>query len=541
MTPSLNKLIEKLKTIASYLNSQLKYYPDYQQLIIRVTEILEQCNHKKITIKLASYSIDFSEKIKNFNLKRYSLVDYLNFEIVDLNQEIEQIFERCDLLCLIYNSQLPISSLEKQLIEQADLRQIKQALLILDYSLINDNFINQTNLDYVKKCLKNNHKQAINQFLIRLNANYDLKLTEELNPYYQLIDKLVEIELDHYIDHAFQALKIDLFQYFKQEKKSYWQKINSQKANFLQGENSENFKQRLNQTIQKLNKEQQQIFKVLKQNINQYKLNLLNPFIYDSLMYQVQQAIEKSEILESKENNKTYLYLIIKEKQYSQKLSTYIISLCQQVLSHWFEQEWDKLNSLNNESNLYQFLKQTEPELKSINSLTPKITNCQLLSKPSFEINDFIAISILEETSKTLLDYHYSQSTWFRLTVALIIGLIIFLVTSKLFGFIIIVFQLINLFTAQNAKTIRIKQQTKELKRIVDGKYQSLVRLLCDRAGQILITTLEEASQQYQIELDAIASKADEQLNEVKQKINSYKDIINQLKQDQAEIEKLLL
>lgn len=261
----------------------------------------------------------------------------------------------------------------------------------------------------------------------------------------------------------------------------------------------------------------------------------------DSLMYQVQQAIEKSEILESKENNKTYLYLIIKEKQYSQKLSTYIISLCQQVLSHWFEQEWDKLNSLNNESNLYQFLKQTEPELKSINSLTPKITNCQLLSKPSFEINDFIAISILEETSKTLLDYHYSQSTWFRLTVALIIGLIIFLVTSKLFGFIIIVFQLINLFTAQNAKTIRIKQQTKELKRIVDGKYQSLVRLLCDRAGQILITTLEEASQQYQIELDAIASKADEQLNEVKQKINSYKDIINQLKQDQAEIEKLLL
>lgn len=541
MTSTINNLIEKLKIVKSYLSSQLKYYPDYEQLMTRVTEIIEHCHNKKITIRLGSYSIEILENIKNLSEEKYNLVDYLNFEVVDLNQNLEQIFERCDLLCLIYDAQLPISSLEKQLIEQATSKQIKQALLILDNSSIEDNLINQINLDDLKNWLKNNHNPAINHFVIRLDDNYNLQFTEELNQFYHFIDTLVQNELDNYIDHTFQGLKVNLAEYFEQEKKSYWQKINSQKAHFCQGENPENFKQRLNQTIQKLNKEQQQIFKCLKQNINQYKLDLLNPFIYDSLIYKVQQAVEKSEILECKENNKTYLYLIIKEKEYSQRLPIYIINLCQQILSHWFEQEWEKFNPLNNDTDLHKFFKKTEQELDFLNSLAPQTINFKLLSKPSFELNDFIAISILEETSKTLLDYHYSQSTWFRLTIALTIGLIIFLVTSKLFGFIIIFFQLINLFTAQNAKTIRIKQQTKELKRIVDGKYQSLVRHLCDRAGQILITNLEEASQQYQIELDAIASKADEQLNEVKHKINNYKDIINQLKQDQAEIEKLLL
>ncbi|AFZ34493.1 hypothetical protein Sta7437_0910 [Stanieria cyanosphaera PCC 7437] len=541
MTPSLHKLIEKLKTIKSYLNSQLKHYPDYEPLITRATEIIEHCNNKKISIKLASYSIDFLENFNKFTLKRYSLVEYLNFEVVNLNQNIEQVFARCDLLCLIYDSQLPISSLEKQLIEQANSRQIKQSLLILDNSLIEDNLINIINLDYLKNWLNNNYKQAINHFLVRLDANCNLQSSEELNQFYNFIDTLVQNEFDNYIDHTFHGLKVNIAEYFEQEKKTYCQKIHSQKANFCQGENPEKFKQKLNQTIQKLNKEQQQIFKILKQDVNQYKLELLNPFIYDSLMYQVQQAIEKSEILECQENNKTYLYLIIKNQQYSQRLPTYIINLCQQNLSYWFEQEWEKIHYLKPENNLPQFWQKTQQELEFINSSKIQTINFNLSSKPVFEINDFITISILEETSKTLLDYHYTQSTWFRLAVAMIVGLIIFLVTSKLFGFVIVIFQLINLFTAQNAKTIRIKQQTKELKRIVEGKYQFLVRHLCDRAGQILITTLDETSQQYQIELDAIASKADEQLNEVKQKINSYQDIINQLKQDQAEIEKLLL
>ncbi|GAB4240783.1 MAG: hypothetical protein Kow0049_28920 [Stanieria sp.] len=536
MTSSLYKLIDKLKIVEIYLGKQLKSYSNYEPLIAVVAKSIEQCHQKKITIKLAGYSIEILEAIKNFHSEKYSLVSYLNFEIVDLNQDVEQIYKHCELLCLIYDSKLSSFSLTTELIEQANLRQIELALIMIKSSFSEENSANQTHLAFLQTWQNNNYKQVIKQFSIRLDSNNYLECDQVLNQYYQFIEQLFNKEIDHYIENILQQLKLDLTQYFEQQKKRYWQKIYYQKNNFLKGENPEIFKQKLNQTIQKLNKEQQQLFKSLKQSINQYKLDLLNPFLDNSLMYQVQQAIEASETLECQENNKTYLYLIIKEKEYSQRISTYILNLCQEILSHWFEQEWKQMNY----DSLPKLLKNTEEELKFLNLLDSPAINCKLLGKPSFELNNFISISIVEETSKTLLDYHYTQSTWFRLTIAIFVGLTIFVVTGKLFGFVIVVFQIINLFTAQNAKTIRIKQHTKELKRIVDSKYQSLVRHLCDRAGQILITSLDETSQKYQIELDAIVQKTDQQLNEVKQKINSYKDIINQLKQDQAEIEKLL-
>jgi hypothetical protein len=217
-----------------------------------------------------------------------------------------------------------------------------------------------------------------------------------------------------------------------------------------------------------------------------------------------------------------------------------VLNICQESLSKWFEKEKEKINNFY-DGGLEQLLKQTENELEFLNELYPHSINLSLLSKPSFELNNFISIPVIKEISKTKLDYHYTQSPWFRLTVAVIIGLLIFAVTGRLFGFVILVFQFINLLTAQDAKTIRIKQQTKELKRIVDGKYQFLVRFLVDRAGQIFITALEDASQKYQTDLDAIAQATEEKFTEVKKTINRHKEVINQLKQDQAELEKLLL
>ena len=158
------------------------------------------------------------------------------------------------------------------------------------------------------------------------------------------------------------------------------------------------------------------------------------------------------------------------------------------------------------------------------------------------DLAKFIDSSCLKTNSRILFDYSFTQSSWFRLLISVLVGTGIYLITKlffgtgKFIGFVILIFQAINLLIGQDIRTIKLKQHKNELKRTVEIKYQNLIRLLVDKVIQTLIISLEQENQLYQQQIDAIATRINAQLKCIQQTINHHKTRINNLKQDQTQI-----
>ncbi|MGL6343065.1 MAG: hypothetical protein ACRC80_28495, partial [Waterburya sp.] len=171
----------------------------------------------------------------------------------------------------------------------------------------------------------------------------------------------------------------------------------------------------------------------------------------------------------------------------------------------------------------------------------PKLTLITQV-QPSLDLIQIIDIHCLKNQTRMLFDYNYTQSSWFRLLIAGLIGLGIYLVTKlylgtgKYIGFFILIFQIINLLTGQNIKKLKIKQHQKELKRIVDNKYQNLIRIIVDKLIQTLIDSLELQGKLYQQQIEAIVTGSATKSKTNPTIINQQQVRINNLQQDQEKI-----
>ena len=112
--------------------------------------------------------------------------------------------------------------------------------------------------------------------------------------------------------------------------------------------------------------------------------------------------------------------------------------------------------------------------------------------------------------------------------------------TGRYIGFMIIIFQIISLITGQNIRQTKLKQQTKELKRLAERNYQSLVRIMVTHIGQTLTINLDRQCQQYQDEWQKAIATAQNKLDELKQSSDLYKTRVERLNQDKDRLRDLL-
>lgn len=376
--------------------------------------------------------------------------------------------------------------------------------------------------------------------------NYLSRRTEKHNLYVELIESLKSIQ-SQFIESAFdrspkfnQQANQAINRYCEREKQTVWQNINRRKDVYLSGQNPEHIQQIINQLPHRCNRLAQNYLRVFKQYNNQNKINIVNPFSSNSLMYRVQNAIQEAEVIEEKTQQKTYLRLVLKNEIYTEAIHTYVMNVCQQSLADWLTDEWQNIKTNYNDGGLNKLQQQLQLEIQPLANLCQDITITQSTIKPHLQLNDYICLSALENNSKIPFDYHYTQSTWFRLLVAIIIGTVIFILTKRLFGFILLFVQLVNLLTGQDAKKVRLRQQTKEIKRILDGKYQFLIRFLVDKVTQDIAISLDNISQDYQEQIDSIIQEASKKLQKVKQEIIEDKEKIDELKKTHLKLQKIL-
>jgi hypothetical protein len=527
-----DKLIKKLEQIDNYLYSKKHREPDFINLIAELDTISNNVQNKKITTKIYSPDRELARTVKTsfegYSNKQSSSPE--QFLIVNSEKPIAEIVKYCELICFVYEAQHKVSESDLLLMQAADEAQVDRAILVVKSSQDNSNesltaWLTQQN------CLSPN-------ILLPFNPNSK----DDLEQYYRSIEEYFPIWSKQFQERIEQRIHYKINKYFESTKKSIWQEIQQYKDLNTQGEPIDTYKHKIGQTIQKVNKQQQQKFRKIKQLVNQSKNDLINLFNTDSLIFEIQTIIQEAEIKTLKTKKCTYLSLNVRDKKYVDRLHLYLAEIIQERLSNWLTEEWQKIDKIYDEGGLNELNQQIVIELEFLAGLCPQPIKLQSVARNDFQIYDFVALSILEDNSRVTFDYNFTQSSWFRLSIAVGVGCLVYLVTKlmfgtgKYFGFVILFFQVINLLTGQDIKKIKLKQQGKELKRIVDNKYQSLVKYLVDRTSQDLMMLLDDENYYYQQQIDELVQTIDEKLLNIKNIIQQNKERIDRLDRDLKEI-----
>jgi hypothetical protein len=521
-------LENKLKEVINYLSQRTDKYPGYCELIDYLKAIESENFQEQVQGMIISQQQELINEVDNLNSKSDRISQAYSFTTIILADAIAKIKPQWDVVLLILDSRNEIVSEEKDLIQKAIAFQIPLGLIIKQDSIKSSSNISLN--------LKSKYREKIsiyNLFTGDIDREYESFLMSFLAR--SLTNKKLKFKRE--------SLKI-VDRYFEQAKKKLWQDIKHRKNVYLLNQNPDRIQQITNQLSHRCNRIIQNYLRVLKQNNNQNKLDIVNPFCLDSLMYDIQNAIQDAEVISEPGKQKVYLSLALKKTNYTQAIHLYLIDMCQQSFSTWLMTEWHNIKTQYNNGGLNKLQEQLQLELQPLVSLCPDITLLQPKIKSrlqlEMQLENYICLSALENNSKIPFDYHYSQSTWFRLLVAVGIGTIIFLLIEHLFGFILLFVQIVNLITGQDAKSIRMRQHTKEIKRIIDSKYQFLIRLLADKIVQDIAISLDDLNQDYQEQIENITQQATIKLNQIKQENAQNKEQIEELKQTHLKIQTIL-
>lgn len=537
----LSKLINSLERSNHYLSQKVLAEPSYSRLIETLDSEIDNLKiADKPIIKIVSPSMALATKFQAINKADQELRSLYEFQVASPIKQLKKITLNCDVICLIFNSSQNILQAHQKLIELANHNNILLVLVVEQKEL-------DTLYANLSDWLTAQNYSEVNQLLLPLADFIDLDHPQSIDIFRQFLFELSEPIKEKLAARIVKQTitKIQLF--FATEIKNTWREIKQTKDRYLQGESPAQYQPKIRQTFNKINREKQQVFKCIQQNINHSKSDYLNFFLTNSWIYTIQQLIQESQLKIVQEDQKKYIYLTVEHPDYTEYIHSYVLGLYQQKITDALKFQWSEINLVYAGGGLEQLTKKINAELEIISSLCPQgfcLTGILMTEErqPDLDLAKFIDSSCLKTNSRILFDYSFTQSSWFRLLISVLVGTTIYLITKlffgtgKFIGFVILIFQAINLLIGQDIRKMKLKQHKNELKRTVENKYQNLIRLLVDKVIQTLIISLEQENQLYQQQIDAIAIIVNAKLESIKQTINHHKTRINNLKQDQTQI-----
>ena len=513
-----------LERAIDYLKRQPKTKTTYSKLIESLNLVIKDGRIDKPVVKIISPSASLAQSLTTKIQQDCQLRSLLKFQVVAPINKVRQIVRDCDLICLIYYFKHSILPHHRRLIELARQEKIDTILL-------------------VNRPQEKPKDTSVANWLAVQDYSGDRALTLALDSFIDLNNiqdpNLLRQQLEQLLDSTNQRLRtrIDLKakamirQFFQQEIAEVRQEIGRIQQSYPQQPYC--YRQKLEQAERKLNREQQQRTTAIKQNLHHLKSDLLNPFQSDSLWFMVQQLIYFSQPKLVREQGENYLYLVRDRSGYGEYLHDYVFELCQQKVDELIAMQWSEIDCISVKNELSTIINQEEFNIYLS-------WDAELPPQPSLDIGQIIDRECLKSHSKIVFDYHFSQSSWFRLVILLLIGWGIYLVTwlyfgsGRYIGFVIVVFQIINLITGQSIKAVKLKQHSKELKRIADARYQSLIRLVIDKSIQTLITAVDRQDRQERKRIERAIAIARQQIDISQQTLNDSQQKLAQLKSDRA-------
>ena len=537
----LDELVEKLERTKSYLCKKSEPGINYSELIEQInSKIIFLEKNSRLVVKLVSTSKNIVLKLKAKSEADYNLRSLYNFEAVSPFRNFSEIVSNCDAIFLIFQSDKIITKHQYKLIKLA--KKKKVSLFISIEQSINSS---STTLSHY---IKSQDYTDIEEYLFLKDSFFELDNIIHIELFQQFLTNAATKLKEKFVRNNVREIINSVNLFFSHKKTKNWQKIEQIKQTYLEKREVNNYQQQvLTKTFNKLERQQQQKVLSIKQAINQSRSYYTNPFICDSWMFELQELIERSQIKLVKDKTETYLYLVVENDKCYEYLHSYVLNLFQERVTKALKSQWSKINYIYTEGGLEAWVVEANHKIASITLLNnfeieknKIIFNLEPL--PEININNIVDFQSFRANSKIVFDYNYTQSSWFKLLIFGSIGIAIYLITKIYFGtgryigFVILVFQIINIFTGQSIKKLKLKSHKKELQRNVSSKYQILIRLIVEQMTQTLITSLEQKSNQYLIQINAISNLAYQKLDTIKQNVNQHQSIKNKLDRDKAKI-----
>ena len=477
----IDRLVDRIEQINGYLLFEGE--AEFCELIESLNSLREELSTAKPVVKIISPSPPLADNFSHKNLANPQLRSLYEFQTVAPINNIEQIIQHCDLICFIYYFKHTVKKHHQKLIELLGQNNIGSILLVRQSDR---NIPNATLSSWLKA-----QDVGLDEVELPLDDFINLNQSSHIELYQQLLLRSLESVETRFIARQQQELKTLIEVFFDHQITAI------APHQLLLDKPPHYYRQQLEQISNRVRPEKQQLVTRIKQNINHLKLDLLNPFITESLMFSVRQIIDFATIKVVPEAEVTYLYLTVNNSVQSRYVHDYVIDFCQQKVNEILAFQWSQIEYVYG-GGLNSLIAKIDDELKTItNSVGSETELLLFLQHPSLNLSDLIDLSCLEKNSRIVFDYHFTQSSWFRLFLSGLIGLgiylftLIFLGSGKYIGLVIVIFQIVNLITGQDPKKVKFKQHSKELKKLVDRQYQILVRLVVDKIVQTLITALE--------------------------------------------------
>ena len=533
-----DELVASIEKSKSYLARKTELEPNYISLIDTLDSAINTLGStKKYTVKFIS-PINLASALTAKIEIDPEVRSLYNLEIINSVKNVADIIDSSQVICIFYYSNQKITKIQQRLISLAIQKEI--ILIVL---------VRQHQSDEVYRDLSSwlaSQECKHTQILLPLNKFIDLDNLEEIEVIKKFLLAQVLKAQNVFIEQQRIKVVTNINKFFKTQKADNWQKIKQIKETYLPEKLVHQHKQAIKQTFNQISQQQQQTVNKIKQSINQSKNSYLNHFMPDSWMFELQELIQSSQVTISPESDYTYLYLKVNRGKTTEYLHSYILDFYQQKVADTLQLQWSKIQYHYGEGGLKccsDRLNTRVAEIELLNRFDIQLSpiDCDRES-PSLDITEIVDLHCLKLNSRIVFDYKYTQSSWFKLLVSILIGVGIYLITKiyfgegRYFGFVILIFQSINILTGQDIKTVKLKQHKKELQRTVNSKYQNLLRLIVDKLTQTLILSINKQDQQYRQQIDAIATSIQTKLDLTQENIERYKAKIADLKQDQQKI-----
>ena len=530
------KLINRIDRAKDLLKQNID--PQLDDDSIATLESIGDClQHRKLVVKIVSPSPSLAAGLVTKHRANENLRSLYEFQAVAPISQIHDILQHCDLICLIYEKKHSIREHHYKLIELAQKQNID--LLIL---------VQKSKFDPEPEIYSNWQQDlaTLSDRLLTLPFDYfiDLDCPEQFDLHQRSLIDLATVLDNNRTLRMENAIVEATKSFFARKITNLWQSIQQVNAEYFAGEPLHLYQQQFRQNTQTLNQFRQQLVRDIKQAIEREKTGLLNPFTVESLIFNFQQLINSSQTKIVTQAKQTYLCLVLADFPQQPLLHEYVLDLCQQRVDYILENLWSKTNYVYGDGGLNALVELSNRELNQIEKLIDSESEIILhvnTKHPSLKIEQFIDPYCFRINTRIPFDYNFAQSSWFRLFISALVGTAIYLSTwlylgtGKYIGFMIIIFQIINLLTGQNIKKAKLKQHHKELKRIVDRECQSLVRTVINHLTQTLIVAVERECQ-YQQEYTQAIAIAQNKLDRLKQVNESHKSSIEILKRDRDKI-----
>jgi hypothetical protein len=540
----LQELICHIEQTQKFLTQKVETQPVYRELRKTLGSLINRLEAaNKPLVKIVSPSSRLATKLQQHNASHESLRSLYEFEVITPITQIRQVLKHCAVIYLVYDSRHQIRDHHRKLMELAHQKQISLFLLVHKPPSKIDGDCHYS--DWFK-----HQPKALNDWVkLPLDDFIDFQNQQQLDVYGRsLMEVFSTVERTSWERYQTETAQVIQF-FFHREITGTWQEINYLRNKYLAGQQPYVAQQQLRQSINNLSQARRQKIQDIKQDLNHFKADLLNPFLVNSLIFNLQQLIDSAQIKVVKELDATYLYLILDHFPDRPLINDYILEFCQQKIKEILEEQWSKINYVYGSGGLKKLVTLINQELETISPLLDdQFDWCNFKQEEQnlrleLDLRQTIEPYCLKVNSRIVFDYSYTESSWFRLLISALIGVAIYLITwifwgeGKYLGFMIVLFQIINLITGQNIKKAKLKQQSKELKRLVDQKYQSLVRTMIHQLTQTLVMAVDHQGQVYQEAWLLAIATAQNKLDELKQISEQHKSRVESLKQDCNEIQ----